>query len=255
MLTTQQLCIRTAQNKTLISDISIQIQTGSIYGLIGHNGSGKSTLIKALAGESKPSDGAILIDGVSLTSMTVGQLAKSLAYLPQKLPDATHFDVQELVMLGRYPHQSWLSKPSDEDWAIVKQSMQMTGVTQFANQAVSTMSGGERARAWLAMCLAQQTKYLLLDEPLAALDVKYQIEILKLLRKLVDENDLAVVIILHDINLATQFCDQLIALKQGKVCHQGATQTLMNQAVLQEIFGVQFELLTHPISGQKVAVL
>lgn len=255
MLSTQNLCVRTAQNKTLISGISAKIQTGKIYGLIGHNGSGKSTLIKALAGESKPSEGVVSIDGVSLSSMSAGQLAKSLAYLPQKLPDATHFSVQELVMLGRYPHQSWLARPSDEDWQIVKNAMQMTGVAQFAKQMVSTMSGGERARVWLAMCLAQQTKYLLLDEPLAALDVKYQIEVLRLLRKLVDENGLAVVIILHDINLAAQFCDELIALKQGEICRQGAVDDLMNQADLQAIFGISFELLTHPISGQKVAVV
>lgn len=255
MLSTHQLCVRTAQNKTLISDISVQIQTGKIYGLIGHNGSGKSTLIKALAGETKPSDGQVMVDGKSLLSMSANELAKILAYLPQKLPDATHFSVKELVMLGRYPHQAWLAKPSKADEQIVLQSMQLTGVAQFAEQMVATMSGGERARAWLAMCLAQQTRYLLLDEPLAALDVMYQVEVLRLLRELVAKTGLTVVIILHDINLAAQFCDELIALKQGKICHQGAVSELMTPSILQDIFGISFSLLTHPVTGQQVAVV
>lgn len=255
MLSTHQLCVRTAQNKTLISDISVQIQTGKIYGLIGHNGSGKSTLIKALAGETKPSDGQVTIDDKSLSSMSANELAKILAYLPQKLPDATHFSVKELVMLGRYPHQAWLAKPSKADEQIVLQSMQLTGVAQFAEQMVATMSGGERARAWLAMCLAQQTRYLLLDEPLAALDVMYQVEVLRLLRELVAKTGLTVVIILHDINLAAQFCDELIALKQGKIGHQGAVSELMTPSILQDIFGISFSLLTHPVTGQQVAVV
>lgn len=255
MLSTHQLCVRTAQNKTLISDISVQIQTGKIYGLIGHNGSGKSTLIKALAGETKPSDGQVTIDDKSLSLMSANELAKLLAYLPQKLPDATHFSVKELVMLGRYPHQAWLAKPSKADEQIVLQSMQLTGVAQFAEQMVATMSGGERARAWLAMCLAQQTRYLLLDEPLAALDVMYQVEVLRLLRELVTKTGLTVVIILHDINLAAQFCDELIALKQGKICHQGVVGELMTPSILQDIFGISFSLLTHPVTGQQVAVV
>lgn len=254
MLAVNQITVKHHQ-KILINNISLTFERGKLYGLIGHNGSGKSTLIKALAGENTPSHGQVLIDNEPLANLSARQLARQLAYLPQKLPDATNFTVSELVMLGRYPHQKWLQSASDTDKKIVEDAIQHTGVERFYHQTVSTLSGGERARAWLAMCLAQQTDYLLLDEPLAALDIVYQLEVLKLIRKLVDEKGLGVIIILHDINLAAQFCDEVVAMKQGEVCHQGDVATTMQGSVLHNIFGIDLHLISHPTTGQTVAVV
>lgn len=254
MLNVSHLSIH-AYDKVLLQDVSFGLENGKVYGLIGHNGSGKSTLIKALAGETMPTQGEILLNGQAIHKMPAKQLAKHLAYLPQKLPDAPQFLVHELVMLGRYPHQSWLQKPTEHDKKIVDNCMQMTGVAPFAQQSVATLSGGEKARAWLAMCLAQQSEILLLDEPLAPLDIVYQLEILKLIQNLAKEKQMAIVIIIHDINLTAQFCDEIIALKKGSLCHMGDIQSTMKVDVLKQIFGIELAIFEHPVSKKKVAVV
>lgn len=243
------------QKKILLQPISFKIEPKKLYALIGHNGSGKSSLIKAMAGEMTPTQGSIEIESRDLRDFSAKQLATHLAYLPQNLPDAGAFTVYELVMLGRYPHQKWLQKSTAQDHEHVDNAIKLTQVEAFRDRQVSTLSGGERARVWLAMCLAQQTEYLLLDEPLAALDVVYQVEVLKLIRQLVDEQGLGVIIILHDLNLAARFCDEFIALKQGKLCHMGDVPSTMQKEVLHSIFGVDFTLLTHPATNHKVAVI
>lgn len=254
MLQTQHLSIITPSQKTLLNDICLTFNKGKLYGLIGHNGSGKSTLIKALAGETTPTKGQVLIDNEAVHTLPPKTLAKKIAYLPQNLPSTNSFTVYDLVMLGRFPHQGWLAKPSDKDRAVVANAMAKTGVESFKNQNISELSGGETARAWLAMCLAQQTEYLLLDEPLAPLDIVYQVEMLSLLKNLAGDG-LGVILILHDINLASQFCDELVALKQSKLCHAGATAKIMNKDNLHDIFGIELTLINHPTANHKVAVL
>lgn len=244
-----------ADGKPLLREVSCTLQTGYLYGLIGHNGSGKSTLIRLLGGELSPSAGRVQLKGDCVHKLDVKARARRIAYLPQKLPEAADFLVRELVMLGRFPWQRWLQKPTAEDLAVVQQAMQQTAVLRFADQPVNTLSGGERQRVWLAMCLAQQSDYLLLDEPLAALDIVYQVEVLQLIRRLVDERGLTVLIIIHDINLAAQFCDELIALKGGQLYRQAAVAEMMQADVLHDIFGVHLHLLDHPDGRHKVAVV
>lgn len=243
------------EQKKLLENINLSLPKGKIYGLIGHNGSGKSTLIKMLSGEIPPTTGEILINEKNISTFNHKALAKNIAYLPQKLPDATDFHVDELVMLGRFPWQNWLQKPTAADHAIVAEAMSLTSTEKFAKQAVNTLSGGERQRVWLAMCLAQQSEYLLLDEPLAALDIVYQVEVLQLIRRLVDERQLTVIIIIHDINLASQFCDELIALKNGELCCHGAVSEIMNVQQLEKIFGIRLHLMPHPEGSHRVAVV
>ena len=243
------------RDRILLNDISINLPKGKLYGLIGHNGSGKSTLIKLLSGELVPSSGSVLLEQQPIQRFSTKELAKHIAYLPQRLPEAADFYARELVMLGRFPWQKWLKKPTALDHEIVDLAMAQTQVTQFAEQMVNTLSGGERQRVWLAMCLAQQCQYLLLDEPLSALDIVYQVEVMQLIRRLVDDQGLTVVLILHDINLAAQFCDELIALKGGKLCKHAPVHEVMQQSVLQEIFGVTLHLLDHPEGTHRVAVL
>lgn len=248
------VCVRIS-DKTLLHDINFTLQTGKVYGLIGHNGSGKSTLIKLLAGEQKPSTGSITLNNTPLHQMSTKTLARHIAYLPQKLPLAPTFTVEELVMLGRYPYQGFLQKPSQSDAQIVADCLNQTHLSHKKSQSVATLSGGERARAWLAMCLAQQSQYLLLDEPLAALDVLYQVEVLKLIRTLADTMNLGVVIIIHDLNLAAGFCDEFIALKHGKICHTGAVNDIMQTDVLEDIFGIKLHVVKHPIHARNMAVV
>ena len=255
MLRANQLTI-SRQGNTLLDNVSCELDTDELIALVGHNGSGKSTLIKALAGEmtSSSGSGSVSLDDRHISDYSSKELAQNIAYLPQQLPDAAGFTVSELVMLGRYPHQKWLQKPNQMDKDKVRQAMRITQVEAFADRTTTTLSGGERARVWLAMCLAQDTRYLLLDEPLAALDMHYQFEVIQLIRRLVDEQGLSVVIIVHDINLAAQYADRIIALKNGRVCHNGDIKSTMQPDVLRNIFNVDMQLLSHPITGQPVAV-
>ncbi|MER2011665.1 ABC transporter ATP-binding protein [Psychrobacter alimentarius] len=253
MLRVNQLTI-SRQGNTLLDNISCELNSNELIALVGHNGSGKSTLIKALAGEMSVNGGSISLDERHIADYSNKELAQQMAYLPQQLPDAAGFTVRELVMLGRYPHQKWLQKPSQVDKDKVEQAMRTTQVEAFAERTTTTLSGGERARVWLAMCLAQDTRYLLLDEPLAALDMHYQLEVIQLIRRLVDEQGLSVIIIVHDINLAAQYADRVIALKNGRICHNGTIKSTMQPDILRSIFNVDMQLLSHPITGHPVAV-
>lgn len=253
MLRADQLTV-SRQGNTLLDNVNCEMDTNELVALVGHNGSGKSTLIKALAGEMMSNGGSVNLDERRIGDYSSKELARQMAYLPQQLPDAAGFTVRELVMLGRYPHQKWLQKPSQIDRDKVAEAMSITQTEAFADRITATLSGGERARVWLAMCLAQDTRYLLLDEPLAALDMHYQLEVIQLIRRLVDEQGLSVVIIIHDINLAAQYADRVIALKNGRVCHNGDIKSTMQPDILRDIFNVDMQLLQHPITGQPVAV-
>ena len=187
-------------DRVLLDAVSFSLAPGQLYGVIGHHGAGKSTLIRLLGGELLPSSGAVLLDGAAVHAFSAKARARRIASLPQKLPDAADFLVRELVMLGRFPWQGWLQRPSPEGVAHVEAAMVQTDVARFAEQPVHTLSGGERQRAWLA----QQSEVLLLDEPLAALDIVYQVEVLQLVRRLIAERGLTVVMIIHDINLAAR---------------------------------------------------
>ena len=242
-------------DRVLLDAVSFSLPPGQLYGVIGHNGAGKSTLIRLLGGELLPSSGAVLLDGTAVHTLPPKARARRIAALPQKLPDAADFLVRDLVMLGRFPWQGWLQRPSAEDVARVEEAMTQTDVARLAAQPVNTLSGGERQRAWLAMCLAQQSEVLLLDEPLAALDIVYQVEVLQLVRQLIAARGLTVVVIIHDINLAARFCDALIALKGGRLCRFAPVGEVMSASALQEVFGVQLHLLDHPDGKHRVAVV
>ena len=242
------------QGNTLLDNVDCEIATNQLVALVGHNGSGKSTLIKALVGEMRSSSGDVTLNERSISDYGSKELAQHMAYLPQQLPDAAGFTVRELVMLGRYPHQKWLQKPNQIDKDKVAEALSVTQTEDLAERITATLSGGERARAWLAMCLAQDTRYLLLDEPLAALDMHYQLEVIQLIRRLVDEQGLGVIMIVHDINLAAQYADRIIALKNGRICHNGTITSTMQPDILRNIFNVDMQLLNHPITGQPVAV-
>lgn len=254
MLCANKISIK-RQGNLLLQEVSCEIEPNQLVALVGHNGSGKSTLIKSLAGEMSISEGSICLDDQNISAFGHKELAKKMAYLPQQLPDAAGFTVRELVMLGRYPHQKWLQKPNSFDKQKVQQALELTQVEAFADRITATLSGGERARAWLAMCLAQDTQYLLLDEPLAALDMHYQLEVIQLIRRLVEEQGLGVVIIVHDINLAAQYADRIIALKKGRICHDGNVESTMQPPILNHIFNVDMKLLSHPETGIPVAVI
>lgn len=252
--TTSELSFAIGQ-RTLLGPVSLELRRGRVYGLIGHNGSGKTTLIKLLARQQAPSSGTIDFSGRPLSDWRPRELARVLAYLPQTTPAATSLTVRELAALGRYPWHGALGRFGVEDHRHVDEALVLTDMTSFADRLVDELSGGERQRAWIAMLVAQDAGVMLLDEPISALDIAHQEDILGLVRELSRKRDLCVVTVLHDPNMAARHCDELIALKDGKLLTQGTPHQMMNGDVLKRVFGVEMGVFSHPVTGQPIGYL
>lgn len=238
--------------RQLLTDITLDLPAGQMIALIGHNGSGKSTMLKALARQITAS-GAIAFEGRTLADWRAQDYARRLAFLPQSMPPAEGMLVRELVALGRYPWHGALGRFAPRDHEAVSHAMEECGVTPLADRLVDTLSGGERQRAWLAMMVAQEAGTLLLDEPISALDIAHQVEVLSLVRRMCHDQERSAVIVLHEVNMAARFCDHIVALKAGRLAMQGTPEELMRPARLQEIYGLPMQVLTND-DGRLIAV-
>ncbi len=239
--------------KTILHPLSLTLQPGKVYGLIGQNGSGKSTLLKILARQIEPACGEVRFSGKSLKDWSDRHYARNVAYMPQFTPAADGMTVRELVSLGRFPWHGTLGRFTSEDAAMVEAAIIQAGLEDFAERSVDTMSGGERQRAWLALMLAQNARCLLLDEPTSALDVAHETEVLALVKELSLRRGIAVVVILHDINLAARYCDDIIALRNGRMVEHGLPRDVVQPDILAGIYGVSMGVFTHPVNGSPVS--
>lgn len=239
--------------RRLLHGLTLALPTGRMIALIGHNGSGKSTLLKVLARQIAPSGGAVAFEGRALPDWRARDYARRLAFLPQHPPAAEGMTVRELVALGRYPWHGALGRFGPHDHQAVARALAECGVTAFADRLVDTLSGGERQRAWLAMMVAQQAATLLLDEPISALDIAHQVEVLALVRRMCHESGRSAVIVLHEVNMAARFCDHVVALKGGRLVLQGGPADLMRSDALERIYGLPMQVLTRA-DGSPVAV-
>lgn len=238
----------TLGGRTLVGPLSLSIAGGAFIGLIGHNGSGKSTLLKMLA-RQQPAQGTIRLNGRPLNEWGDRTFAREVAYLPQTTPTSSGMLVKELVALGRYPWHGALGRFGATDRAKVAEALEMTDLGPLADRLVDTLSGGERQRAWIAMLVAQDTKCLLLDEPISALDIAHQIDILAMIRDLARERNIGVVAVLHDVNMAARFCDHIVALHSGALIAQGPPATIMQPAPLEAIYGIPMGVMASPEAG------
>lgn len=237
----------------LLQAISAAFAPAEMVGLIGHNGSGKSTLVKVLARQIDHHAGAVTYGGKPIAAIEPRVFAREVAYLPQHTGDTGQMTVRELVACGRYPWHGALGRFSEADAAKVEEAMVRTHVDNLAGRVVATMSGGERQRAWLAMLVAQNSRFLLLDEPTSALDIAHQVEVLQLIRALAHDNGLGVIIVLHDVNMAARFCDRVLALKGGRLLIDAAPATIMDRRLLAEIYGLDMGITRHPELGMPLA--
>jgi iron-chelate-transporting ATPase len=232
--------------RTLLQPLTLDLAPRRIVGLIGHNGSGKSTLVKLLARQQAATSGVARFDGRPLADWGDRAFARHVAYLPQQTPPAAGMLVKELVALGRYPWHGALGRFTAADAAKVREAMELTDVARFAERLVDVLSGGERQRVWLAMLVAQDARWLLLDEPISALDVAHQIEVLALVQRLSRERGLGVVVVLHDVNMAARFCDEIVALHSGALIAHGAPGEVMTETQLEAIYGVPMGVIPEP---------
>ncbi len=241
------------EGRTLLQPLTLRLPARRVIALIGHNGSGKSTLLKLLARQQPASGGTIRFEGKGLAAWKDREFARKVAYLPQQPPPADGMLVKELVALGRYPWHGALRRFGQTDRDKVAQAIDLTGIMPFADRLVDTLSGGERQRVWLAMLVAQDAECLLLDEPISALDIAHQIEVLDLVHRLARNRGLGVIVVLHDINMAARFCDEIFALHGGRLIARGTPDDLMNAEQLEAIYGLPMGILPHPITGRPMS--
>lgn len=235
------LCVA-YDDRMIIRDLNLAIPKGKITMIIGANGCGKSTFLKAVARILTPKHGEVAINGTSIKKHAPKELAKQMAVLPQSPKVPNGLLVKELVSYGRFPYQSPIGGLKEEDMEMVRWALKSTQMEELADRPIEALSGGQRQRAWISMALAQGTDILLLDEPTTYLDMSHQLEILKLLKKLNEENGTTIVIVLHELNNATKFADHLIGFKAGGVVFQGRPLDVVTNENLKKLYGIDAKL-------------
>lgn len=236
------------KNKVL-KNVSLKIEEGKITTILGANGCGKSTLFSLMTKNLYSPKGRIFLRGKNIQNLNLKEFAKKVAIVQQYNSAAGDMTVEELVSFGRTPYRKMLSGTSKEDEAIIQNAMEVTGINSYKDREISRLSGGQRQRVWIAMALAQDTKILFLDEPTTYLDVRYQIEILELIKKLNKDYGITIVMVLHDINQAIYFSDNIIGLKNGNLLFSGEPYDVIDKESIKELYDVDLDVVT--LNGSK----
>ena len=252
-LQTKQLTLQYG-NQPIIENLDFDIPLKKITVLVGANGRGKSTLLRSLARLLKPTAGDIWIDEQKMQDISTKKIAKQLAFLPQGPIAPEAVTVHQLVKQGRYPHQSWYQQWSKEDDALVEKALVATQLSDLKDCHVDSLSGGQRQRAWIAMTLAQETPIILLDEPTTYLDMAHQIELLDFLFELNREHERTIVMVLHDLNLACRYADNLVAIHNKKVAIQGPPEKIVTSEMVKSIFNLDALIHEDPFFGTPLCI-
>ncbi|RZT15966.1 iron complex transport system ATP-binding protein [Mycobacterium sp. BK558] len=242
------------QNSAIIADLSLTIVDGQVTAIVGPNACGKSTLLRGLARLLKPSAGQVLLDGADIATVHTKEVARRLGLLPQTSIAPEGITVADLVARGRFPHQNLLRQWSARDEAAVAEAMRFTGVSELAGRLVDELSGGQRQRVWVAMVLAAQTPLLLLDEPTTYLDIAHQVELLDLFAMLNREHGHTVVAVLHDLNHACRYADQIIVMKAGSVVAQGDPTSVITAELVEAVYGLKCQIIEDPQTATPLIV-
>jgi iron complex transport system ATP-binding protein len=260
----------------VLRGVSLEVAANGFVGILGPNGSGKTTLLRALAGAVRPLSGSVTLDGIEISAMPRQLLARRMAVVPQETHLAFDYSVIEVVLMGRYPHLGTFQIEGPDDLAIARAALAVTGTLEFQDRAFDTLSGGEKQRVIIASALAQigavdsdpvdaaavhlafrRTEpggILLLDEPTAALDLAYQLELAALLRSLQERLPVAIVISTHDLNFAAGSCRALVLLKEGQVLASGTPEDVLTTAKIRALYGVEADVTRHGASGRLTVV-
>jgi iron complex transport system ATP-binding protein len=238
----------------VLDNISLDIKLGTLNGLIGVNGSGKTSLINTINGLIKPKFGSLEIDNLRLNNHSDKELAKLIATVPQNPTKMLGFSCLDVVLMGRNPYLSTGEWPSKADIEIAFESMKSTGVEQFAKRTLESLSGGEMQRVFIAKGLAQRTKILLLDEPIANLDLSYQIQIMDILYSLIKDQKITIIAALHDINLASLYCNNVIVINKGTIVKNGAPKEIIEQDFIQNVFGDRLNIIQNPTDNRSIII-
>ncbi|MFE1048504.1 ABC transporter ATP-binding protein [Streptomyces olivaceus] len=239
--------------RPVIDGLDVSVPSGVITTIVGPNGCGKSTLLRTLSRLLKPTGGTVVLDGEDIGTLRTRDVAKKLGLLPQAPVAPDGLTVSDLVARGRHPHQSWLRQWSSDDADVVRRALAMTGVADLADRPVDSLSGGQRQRVWISMTLAQGTDLLLLDEPTTYLDLAHAVDVLDLVDDL-HESGRTVVMVLHDLNLATRYSDHLVVMRDGAVLAQGHPREVVTADLLHEAFGLRARVIDDPVGDRPLIV-
>jgi iron complex transport system ATP-binding protein len=233
----------------VLQDVSFQLRKGEFVGVIGPNGSGKTTLLKILYRLLSPQQGEVFFDRLSLKKMSRGEIAKKIAVVAQETYPAFPFRAIEMVLMGRSPYLGHLMFESPKDLEIAKKAMEWTETLPISQRPIDELSGGERKRVYIARALAQEPEMILLDEPTSNLDIHHQVEFLDLVLSLNREKGLTILMASHDLNLASEYCDRLIFLQNGKIYKMGSPEEVMTRENIEKVYGCEVWVDRNPVSG------
>jgi iron complex transport system ATP-binding protein len=235
-----------------LAGVRLQVNPGEVVGLLGPNGSGKSTLIKVLSGVLTDYQGSVRLDGQDLRSLPRRQIARSLAVVPQEPMFSFPFTVLETVLMGRHPHLGAFAFESAADLAVAGAALERCAASHLAARNIHELSAGERQRVVFARALAQTPRVLLLDEPASHLDIRHQVELYDLVRELAEREGTSVLSVLHELNLAAEYCDRVYLLREGRVAHQGPTAEVFTYEILTGVFSTDLYVATNDLTGHLI---
>lgn len=236
--------------REVIKDVSFSVNRGEFLGIIGPNGTGKTTLFRTITGILRAWKGIILYKGKDVSRISPREFAREVSVIPQILETPFSFSVEEFVLMGRFPHVGRFETMKEKDYRILEEVLDLTDTSSFRERKISELSGGERQRVILAQGFAQEPELLLLDEPTSHLDIAHQVQILDLVKRLNKEKNLTVIIILHDLNLASQYCDRLLLMNDGRVHKIGYPEEVMNYKIIEEVYKTVVVIDKNPISSK-----
>lgn len=227
-------------NKNIIlKDVNVEIKEDKVTSIIGPNGSGKSTLLGVMANYYKPQFGSVILDGKILTRYKAKELARKLAIVNQHNGHVHDLTVEKLVSYGRLPYKSMFSSDKEEDEKVIDWALKVTNIDHKRDELVDRLSGGERQRVWIAMALAQKTKLLFLDEPTTYLDIYHQYEVLELVKQLNEEHGITIVMVLHDINQAIRYSDEIVVMKDGRIYAHDEPKQIITEKMMKDVYGIE----------------
>jgi iron complex transport system ATP-binding protein len=240
--------------RLVLDHVSFEVPSRAIVGLLGPNGSGKTTLLRLMAGTLPPLEGRITIDGKDVAKLARRDLARRLAVVPQETQTTFDFTVLDIVLMGRYPHLGAFELERARDLSVAREALASVGAVDLAQRQFATLSGGEKQRVVIASALAQASTALLLDEPTAALDLRYQIEIAALLTRLNHERGTTMVVSTHDLNFAAGLCSEAVLLRNGRVAAAGRVADVLTPANVRTVYGVDADIAFHARAGRMMVV-
>ena len=232
-----------------LKNISFEAEEGEILGIIGPNGSGKTTLLKCINRVLKPKGGVVMLDDMDLSVLNQREIAQKIGVVPQQSFSQFPFTVFDIVLMGRYPYITRFGGEKKEDFEMVEECLNLCGISHLAERLIIEISGGEYQRVIIARALAQNPKVLLLDEPTLHLDINHQIELLELLKSLAKKKNLIIIMVSHDLNLASRFSDKILILKEGKIYRAGLPEEVLTPQIIKEVYGIKVEILRSKITN------